>query len=329
MGAEAYYTLMVLGGGAAFLLVFSLWVIVMLIVYMRRSIQTQRLEERLGLTEMEGYDNRRVLRLWREGEYVTTVVPHQTLSGRIRLRAEQLREALGWNVPLGTVGLALAAFGAVGFILGFVLLGGVLPGIATGGAAVGVPFMFVKRHLNKQARLFENQLTDALALAARSLRAGHPLEGAFRLISEEMNPPVSTVFGEIIQQEALGLGMEEAIRRTAAKNTSEDLKLFASSIIIQLRGGGNLAEMLERLAEVIRGRIRLHRRAKVLTAQQQLSKRVLVAIPFFLFALLYIINPEYIEPLYTTFVGNMMLLAGAVMLLLGIWVMNRIAVLRY
>ncbi len=329
MDVEAYYTLMLVTGAAVFLFVFSLWLIAVLVFYIRRSRQAQQLEQRLGLTHPEVYDYSLVLQLWREGEYVSTVVPHRTLRGRIRLRIEQLRESLGWRVALSSVVLALVAVGAVGFFAGYAITGDLVVGLVAGGGAVAIPFMLVKRRINQQARLFENQLTDALALAARSLRAGHPLDGAFRLITEEMAPPVSTVFAEIIQQQELGVGMEEAIRRTAARSTSEDLKLFASSIVIQIRGGGNLAEMLERLAEVIRGRIRLHRRAQVLTAEAQLSKRVLMGIPVGLFALLYVTNREYLEPMFNTFAGNMMLAGSVVMMLIGSWVMNRIAVLRY
>ena len=329
MDVEAYYTLMIIGGAAAFLLVLSLWSIVVFIVYVRRSVQTQRMEERLGLAAPQDYDNRRVLQLWRDGEYVRTVVPHRSLRGRILLRIEQLREALDWKTPLSTVALALVGIGAVGFVAGYVLLGGAVPGVAAAAGAVAIPFMLVKRRLNKQAQLFENQLSDALSLAARSLRAGHPLEGAFRMITEEMAPPVSTVFAEIMQQQALGVSMEDAIRRTAARSTSEDMKLFASSVVIQLRGGGNLAEMIERLAEVIRGRIRLQRRAKVLTAEAQLSKRVLLGIPVVLLGALYITNREYLEPLFTTFMGNMLLLAAGVMMTIGTLVINRIAQFRF
>ena len=329
MNLEAYYILMIMGGASAFFLVFSLWTIALLVFYIRRGIQVQRMEERLGLAEPAGYDHHRVLRLWREGEYVSTVVPYRSLRGRIRLRMEQLRDALGWSVPLGVIAMGTVGAGVLAFFVITMVTGSFVIGV---GAAVGtvlIPFMVAKHRLKKQAERFESQLADALALAARSLRAGHPLEGAFRLIGEELDPPVSTVFSEIVQQQALGLGMEEAIRRTAERSSSEDFDLFASSVVIQLRGGGNLAEMFERLSEVVRGRIRLHRRAKVLTAQTQLSKRILIAIPLVLFAGLYLTNAAYIEPLYTTTTGNILLAVAFVMLLLGSWVMNRIAQLRF
>jgi hypothetical protein len=90
-----------------------------------------------------------------------------------------------------------------------------------------------------------------------------------------------------------------------------------------------LAEMMDRLADVIRDRIRLHRRARVLTAQTQLSKRVLIAIPFVVFVILYVVNREYLLPLYDSSVGRIMLLTAGALLVVGTWVMNKIAVLHY
>ena len=137
------------------------------------------------------------------------------------------------------------------------------------------------------------------------------------------------MFADIIQQQALGISLEDAISAKAAQSANPDLKLFAASMSIQLRSGGNLADMMEKSALVVRDRIKLHRRARVLTSETQLSKRVLIGIPFFLFFLLNVLNPEYIKILYTTPMGRSMLMVGGVFLVTGSWVMNKIAVLRY
>ena len=177
--------------------------------------------------------------------------------------------------------------------------------------------------------MFDAQFVDALDLAARSLRAGHPLTGAFQLAGEEVAAPVGTIFKEVCQQQDLGLALDESLRRAAQVRTSPDLKLFATSVIIQLESGGNLADMMDRLAAVIRDRMRLNRHARVLTAQTQLSKRILLALPFILFLVLSLLNPGYMEPLYSTSEGRYFIAFGAVSLLLGAWVMNRMVVLKY
>jgi tight adherence protein B len=107
------------------------------------------------------------------------------------------------------------------------------------------------------------------------------------------------------------------------------MKLFATSVIIQVRSGGNLADMMYRLADVIRDRMRLKRRVRVLTAQTQLSKRVLLALPFLLFGALNLLNPTYMMPLYTTAMGRMLLIIAGTGLILGAWMMNRLSVLKY
>jgi tight adherence protein B len=100
-------------------------------------------------------------------------------------------------------------------------------------------------------------------------------------------------------------------------------------VIIQVRSGGNLADMMHRLADVIRDRMRLKRRVRVLTAQTQLSKRVLLVLPFLLFGVLNLLNPTYMMPLYTTSMGRTLLVVAGTGLMLGVWVMNRLSVLKY
>ena len=169
---------------------------------------------------------------------------------------------------------------------------------------------------------------DAMQLAARSLRAGFPLIGAFELVSQEVDPPLGATFARICQAQSMGESLADALRQAAQDNPSPDLKLFVTSVLIHLRTGGNLADMMDRLAEVIRDRIRLSRRVRVLTAQTQFSKRVLAALPLIMFVVLNLINPRYVEPLYATGVGRMLLLITVILLLLGIFVMNRVAKIR-
>jgi tight adherence protein B len=104
--------------------------------------------------------------------------------------------------------------------------------------------------------------------------------------------------------------------------------LFATSIVIQLRSGGNLAEMMERLAYVIRERMRLARRVRVLTAQTQFSKRILLLLPIVIFVILNMLNPEYMHPLFSSSAGQKILFVAASGLLIGSWMMNKLSVLK-
>jgi len=146
-----------------------------------------------------------------------------------------------------------------------------------------------------------------MELAARSLRVGHPLIASFQLIADEIPAPVGELFGEVCQQQTLGVAMDEALRSASESVDSADLRLLATSVVIQLRTGGNLADMMQRLSNIIRERNRLTRRVRVLTAQTQFSKRVLLALPFLVFISMNVINPTYMQPLYSTFGGQLIL----------------------
>jgi len=225
---------------------------------------------------------------------------------------------------LMALGLGVAVFGVTFVVSGSLLLAmGIF--LATGLAMK----TYQERCTLKQQALFETQLVDGLELASRSLRAGHPLLASFRLISEEIPNPLGGLFQKICQQQGLGVSLEESLRQVAGESGGDDLKLFATSIVIQLRSGGNLADMMSRLASVIRERMRLARHVRVLTAQTQFSKRLLLSIPFILFVMISVLNPNYMKPLYTTLVGKMLLAAGAAGMIVGAWLMNKISKLKY
>jgi tight adherence protein B len=183
--------------------------------------------------------------------------------------------------------------------------------------------------INRRRAIFENQLVDALELSARSLRVGHPLTGAFRLASEEVPAPVGSLFGSIVQQQELGVPLDQAVLWAAANSHSQDLKLFATAVVIQLQSGGNLADMMERVVAVMRDRMRLTRRVRVLIAQTQFSKQVLLSLPVGMFVVLNFMNGAYMKPLYTTPDGQKILLISGASLALGAWVMNKLAVVDY
>jgi len=313
---------------SAFALVCSVWFIGTTVVYIRRIRKEEKIAERLS-QEIDPGAKARTLRLWHNGRAGTTTVFEQITPGAISRWLERTRRGLSWGGPVSTFALFLLALLFVGFVLIYglsqsLIIAAVWPILLP----MVVNFIAARRATREEA-VFERQLADALGVATRSLRAGHPLMAAFQVIVDELEPPVSTVFAEIVQQQALGKSLEEAIRSTAAKSHSDDMKLFAASTIIQLRSGGNLADMMDRLVAVIRDRIRLQRRVRILTAQTQFSKRVLICMPFVLILLLVVMKSSYLAPLLETGTGHVLIGIAAVFLIVGSWVMNKIAVLKY
>ena len=149
------------------------------------------------------------------------------------------------------------------------------------------------------------------------------------VVADEIDSPVGPMFMSICQKQQLGMKLEDALRDVANFTDSHDMRIFATSVIIHLRSGGNLADLVDRLATVIRDRMRLSRRIRILTASANLGKRVLIALPLLLFGIINAMNPDYMVPLYETPQGKMMLLMALGGVLLGAWVMNRMAKLNY
>ncbi len=310
---------------AAFGFVVSLWMIILVVWQHRKKSRTDAIEERLGLRgPMSGKGH--VIHLWRDREIVSTEVPG---TPHHRSRFREIQAAFGRDTPPSTLILMPCGIMTLAALAGLAFTNSFLVAVGFAAASLWPLWIMAQMRINKRKRVFEQQLSDALGLATQSLRAGHPIQGSFRLISEELEPPISEAFAEMLQLQSMGMSMEEAVSRVAQESLSDDMKLLGASIVIQMRSGGNLADMIDRLADVIRDRMRLFRRAHVLTAQTQLSKRVLIAVPFFIFGSLHILNADYISPLYTTPAGRVMSVVSIILLIVGTWIINRISILKY
>lgn len=317
--------LLLAAGG--FGVVLSLWLIGLLAISMRQATRRQAIAQRLGESDEAG-EPVRVLRLWHDGEEATTVVPATGWIHRRWQRLKRLPEYAGWSTPLSSIALGLGGMMLLGAVVAYVFTHMLLPSLGVAAMVLVAFVIFANVRIAKNEARFERQFAEALQLLARSLRAGHPLTGAMRLAAEEMQPPVSHIFARICQEQSLGVGLERSLRDAAEASSSADLKLFATSVAIQIRTGGNLAGMIDRLAQVIRSRIRLSQRVRIVSAQTQLSKRILLALPLVMLLGISILNPAHMDALWQTPLGHKMLLAGGVAMLLGWITMNRMARIR-
>lgn len=312
---------------AVFGLVFSVWCICVSIWLGQYLMRLRSVQKKIGIVKHET-DESETLRLWRENQQDTR---HAASPGDLTLRErlEGLRRTAGWRAPAQMVILSLIGTAILGFLVTYILGGGIMLGIGSSAAIVVIFWSYTRKRISKNTALFERQLVDALGIAARALRAGHPLLGAFQLISEEINEPLGEVFSRICQEQMLGLDLKDSIHKVAKTTYNPELKLFATAVVIQLQSGGNLADLMDSLASVIRARMRLKRRVRTMTAQTQFSKRILIAMPIIVFFLLNVVSPQYMETFYTTAAGRYMLAAMVFIVLLGTWLMNRLAVLRF
>ena len=310
-----------------FILVFSLWCIFVFAWLGQYMVRLKRIQKRLGLVTAETEESK-ILRLWSDSQHIEgRIETAGKLTFQERLR--RIANDAGWHTSLQVIALGVVGVSILAFVVTYILSKSAALGLCMSVIVVVIFCGDTQRRILKRSALFERQLVDALGIAARSLRAGHPLVGAFQLISSEIPDPLGKVFYCICQEQSLGLDMKDSIRKVAAGTANSEMKLFATAVAIQLQSGGNLADLMDSLASVIRARVRLTRRVRVLNAQTMLSARILMALPVVLFFGLNLINPKYMAPFYTTTEGRYMLLAVVVGTTVGYVVMKRLSVLRF
>jgi tight adherence protein B len=311
---------------AVFALVFSLWCFCVFVWLGHHLSRLKNIKQRLGLSETT--DESKILQLWRDtqaGEQTSRVGVVLTLQKKLN----RIANDAGWHVPINTVLLGLSGACLLAGISAFVLTSNIMVAFASAIVVVSGFSVYTRIKIDKRADLFESQLIDALGIAARSLRAGHPLAGSFQLIAEEIGPPLGDVFYRICKEQELGVDMKNSIRSAAEETSNSELKFFTSAVAIQLQSGGNLADLMDSLSAVIRARVRLARRVRVLTSQTNFSARILIAMPIILFILLNIVSPNYMAPMYKTITGKYILAGTIVSVLLGWWLMKKLSVLRF
>ena len=312
---------------AVFGLVFSVWCICIFLWLGRYLVRLKIVQRRLGVVADDSGESR-TLRLWRE-IYRRGDSPKFPGKPSWKERLERFGHDGGWHIPAQTVLLGVIGATGLAFAITYISGGGILLAVGVSALVVFAFWGYAQRRISKLAVVFERQFLDALSIAARALRAGHPLVGSFQLASEEISEPLGPMFYQICQEQSMGMDLKDSLRRMAKTTSNREFRLFATAVAIQLGTGGNLADLMDSLSSVIRQRMTLNRRLRVVTAQIRLSKKVLIGLPILLFFLLSIISPDYMEPLYTTSVGKWMLGFACVSVFLGSWVMARLSVLRF
>jgi tight adherence protein B len=160
---------------------------------------------------------------------------------------------------------------------------------------VGAIYFWVNQKAKKRMSLIEEQLPDAVELMVRSLRVGHPFSSAIQIVSREVADPLGSEFGVIADENAYGRDMGEALKDLAERIGLQDLRFLAVAVTIQQQSGGNLAEILAGLANVIRARFRLFRRVKAITAEAQWSGMFLSAFPIVALVAINVMDPHYYD----------------------------------
>jgi tight adherence protein B len=226
------------------------------------------------------------------------------------LQADIIRDSARF---LSFVGLLAGA----GFLIGYLMSRSPLIGLIVGAVAAVVPFAYIKYKKRKKTLAFERQMPDAMELLARSLRAGHTLPSAIELLGDEMDDPMATEMKIAFEEQRFGLSMSEAMVHMLERVDSQDLRYFVSALLIQQDTGGNLAELMEKIAAVIRARLNFKVKVRALTAIGRMTAYIMIITPIVAFFILTLIAHQYVTVLLNTDAGRKMLIVGIILLVIG------------
>lgn len=239
-----------------------------------------------------------------------------------RLRRLLYQAGLKWTV--GGLLLMSAALLVIPGYLVFLRTGNILFGLLVGLVCGSLPFAFVWKKRQQRLGKFEQGLPEAIDLIVSALRVGHSLNATMGLVSRECPDPVGGEFRITFDEQNFGLELKSALDNMTTRVPLQDLRIVVTAILIQRESGGNLAEVLEKTATVIRERFRLKREVMTRTAQGRLTGWVLTLLPVVLAALLYTINPKMMSLLWTTKIGVELIYAAAGMIFIGGMIIRKI-----
>jgi tight adherence protein B len=239
-------------------------------------------------------------------------------------RLDLLMRQANVKYTMGFLILLSAALGMTGYLFFLVLTKNLFFAVALGLAAASLPLFSLKAKKNKRMALFEKQLPDGLGLIARSLRAGHAFTSGMKLASEEFVDPLGPELEETLDEINFGVSVAEALKNMARRVDCPDLKFFVVAVILQRETGGNLAEIIESLAHLMRERFRFRGKVRTLSAEARLSAKILAAIPVLIFLAIMLLNPEYVGHLIHDPIGHALLGIGFFMMVMAGLVMRRI-----
>ncbi len=255
-----------------------------------------------------------------------TLSKRRSSRGRPTLSEELARAGLDITAPeyllvrIGTVALgALIGLFRFGISIGPLIL-----------AAVGfvIPPLVVGYRQRRRRDRFNEQLAGMLQLLSNSLKTGYAIDRALETVATKSPPPVSTEFERVTTQITLGTSVEDALSALLLRIDSPDLEFIVTAILLHVRVGGNLAEVLDNIADTLRDRLQTKRDMSVLTAQSRASATIITGLPILLALGLYIFIPGYFAPMTTSFVGIVLLVIAGAFILVGNLLIRRMTQLQ-
>jgi len=239
---------------------------------------------------------------------------------------DQLRTRLqrtGKKISIGKFGASIVVVWIVCAILlkliaGLPLLIAILVGAGLG---LWLPHFSIGWMIKRRQNQFINRFPEAIDVITRGLRAGLPIAESIVNAKTEVPQPISGIFSEIADEMSLGVSLEEAITKAAERLDVPEVKFFAVCLAVQRETGGNLAETLSNLSDILRKRRQMKMKIRAMSSEARASAYILGSLPFIMFGLIYMINPGYAGKLFTDIRGNFMVAGGLTSIGIGVFIM--------
>jgi tight adherence protein B len=232
------------------------------------------------------------------------------------------------RAPLGMLVLAAIGLALSGLLLALWMRQTIVLAILFGILLGAIPYAYLLWRKNQRLVMFERQLPEALELVSRALRAGLAFSVGLKMVGEEAADPIGKEFRQVFNEVSMGVSLPQALDNMTHRIDSVDVRFFITSVLIQRETGGNLAEIIDSLAGIIRQRFELQLRVKALSAEGRMSAVVLLGLPIVVGALLFKMNPDYMGLLFTDPLGQNLATLGSIMMVVGAAVMKRMVIIK-
>jgi tight adherence protein B len=244
----------------------------------------------------------------------------------VDIRLQGMAEQAGVNWAPGRTVLTCLALAFVAFNLYWYLLPPALYVLAFVAAAIAgsLPILYLRRTRRKRVYAFEAQFPDALLFVARAMRAGHAFSVSLDLLQKEFEEPLAGEFRIVFEEQNLGLPLDVALEKLAKRMPMLDVRFFVAAVILQKRTGGNLGEILEKLAGLIRERFKLRGQIRTISAHGRMSSSVLTGIPSAVATLMFFVNRPHMMFFVEEEIGRMMAGTAVGFVILGFFIMRQI-----
>jgi tight adherence protein B len=232
-----------------------------------------------------------------------------------------LIEHAGGKIMAHQLVLLSLLLGAAGAVVGAVLLKSPLGALVGAPIAAAVPFFKLRMDRDRRMAKLEEQLPDAIDVLKRALRAGHPFNSAIKLVSEDLDEPMAKEFALTFADINYGVDVRRALLGILERVPSVTMMTFVTAVLLQRETGGNLAEILEQIVKVVRGRFKFFRKVRTLSAEGRMSAWILALVPLTLFAALSITQPKYLPVLVSDPLGRKLVTTALVLGFIGVlWI---------